>query len=193
MGARWCSTGRAGRLLAASTVSCGLLSGAVACAAGTADRPRSVPGSHVAGTVRPEVPARPSTAPLASDVLAAYRRFWTVAESLRSRPPATWRSALAEVAAEPLLSRVHSGLLAERESGVEEYGSVVPQPRVVALDGHRAAVVDCQDASGSGEIDAATGLPRSVGSARTPVSATLVRGRDGRWRVSDARYLDGGC
>jgi hypothetical protein len=138
----------------------------------------------------------PAAAPAggeASTVAAAYRRFWAVSVGLDRRPRDQWRPALAAVATEPLLGRVYDGLVGQRESGVVEYGGVVPHPSVVAVGVGRASVLDCQDASRSGELDLDTGLPRTVGSARTPVAATLVRGGDGEWRVAEARYLDGGC
>jgi hypothetical protein len=100
---------------------------------------------------------------------------------------------LAAVAAEPLLSRVLNGLDAQLTRGIRQYGLVKPRPRVVGLTARSASVVDCQDASGSGVLDVDTGLPRSRGADRTPVSAALVRGADGVWRVSEARYLDGPC
>jgi hypothetical protein len=126
-------------------------------------------------------------------VLAAYRRFWWVASRLDSRPQPQWRPLLAAVTAEPLLSRVLSGLEAETRAGHRQYGVVLLRPTVVDADAERASIVDCQDASRSGLTDVDTGLAVTVGSARTAVTAVLTRDHNGTWRVSDARYLQDPC
>jgi hypothetical protein len=126
-------------------------------------------------------------------VATAYRRFWVVAATLAGLPAGRWTSALSTVATEPLLTQVYDGLLAQRTAGRRDYGVVVPHPSVVVLQGGRASVLDCQDASRSGELDLDTGLPRTAGNARTPLAGTLARGSDGRWRVSQLRYLDSSC
>jgi hypothetical protein len=123
----------------------------------------------------------------------AYRQFWAVAITVDSRPVRDWRPALADVAAEPLLTRIYDGLRALRAAGRRQYGSVVVHLRVLEVRSRRASVVDCQDASRTGELDLQTGVPRTVGSASTPVAAALVRGRDSQWRVCEARYLEGTC
>jgi len=125
--------------------------------------------------------------------LAAYRSFWSAASTVDSRPEGLWRAILGEVAAEPLLTRVLAGLRAEAVAGHRQYGMALPRPTVVRAERGRASIVDRQDASGSGVLDAATGLPVSVGAPRTPIAASLVRDRWGMWRVSDARYLQGPC
>jgi hypothetical protein len=128
-----------------------------------------------------------------SAVVVAYRRFWVVAPRVEALPRPQWRRALARVAVDPLLTHVYEGLRAELASGSREYGMVVLHPTVVELRAGRALILDCQDASRSGVLDIATGLPRTVGDSHTPVAATLVRGRDGAWRLSEARYLPGPC
>jgi hypothetical protein len=136
-------------------------------------------------------PSRPPAARPAVD--AAYRRFWDIAQTLDQHPEDQWRALLSQVAAEPVLTRILDGLQSRTRAGYRQFGVVVPRAVVVDLSGDRASVLDCQDASRSGEIDTATGLVATVGRPRTPVSASLVRGGDGRWRVSEARYLDGDC
>lgn len=61
------------------------------------------------------------------------------------------------------------------------------------LDGARAVVTDCQDASHSGQADATSGEPRTVGVARNLTAGTLERGPDGTWRVTRIDYPGGGC
>jgi len=159
-------------------------------------------GASPVSPVSPAAPAPPVVGPAAAAdgnagdraaVAGAYRRFWAVASTVDSQPRPVWRARLAAVAAEPLLSRMLSGFDAQTAAGSRQYGTVVTHPVVVRSDAARASIVDCQDASGSGLLDTATGLPSTVGSARTPVAATLLRGPTGGWRVSEARYLDGSC
>jgi hypothetical protein len=166
----------------------------------------SVPGAqpHPGARPHPDTQPHPDAQPQAvaqphrgtqppGQILAAYQRFWLVAQRLDQQPPAHWPDLLAPVAAEPLLSRLLAALAGRVRAGYRQYGEVRVRPRLVAVHPDRASVLDCQDAGGAGEIDTATGLPTEVGAQRTPVAATLVRGSDAGWRVSDARYLPGDC
>ncbi len=126
-------------------------------------------------------------------VESAYRRFWLVAATVDSRPEPVWRAALASVAADPLLTQIYEGLRQMRSAGERQFGTVVVHPMAIEIQGERASVIDCQDASAAGNLDVDTGLPTTVGSAHTSVAAALVLGADGRWRVFQARYLDGTC
>lgn len=126
-------------------------------------------------------------------VAAAYGRFWSTVYGLDDQPLDRWPALLAAVTADPLLPKLLKGMRAQRSSGVREYGSVVPRPVTVDVRGDVASLLDCQDASGAGEAYVDSGLPKTVGQARMPFAAALRRGADGRWRVSEARQLDGGC
>jgi hypothetical protein len=181
----------------------GLLGVAIAisaCAAGTPARTgeRSATAGRQAHP-EPRTPAATTRGPLPASgddraaVVAAYLRFWQVAQHVDAHPQSQWAYLLAPVVAEPLLSRLTAALRARIQAGYRQFGDVRPRPALVELAAGHASVVDCQDASASGEIDTSTGLPTNIGQPRTPVAATLSRGADGRWRVSDARYLDGGC
>lgn len=123
----------------------------------------------------------------------AYLRFWTVTATLTDLPAGEWWARLATVAADPLLTDVYDGLRTQQAEGRRDYGTVMPHPTIVASTAGQASVVDCQDASRSGELDVASGLPVSTGKARTPLAGTVMRGRDGRWRVSQLHYLDSDC
>ncbi len=128
-------------------------------------------------------------------VEAAYRQFWVLEASFDSRyPAARWRAVLSAVAADPVLTRLLDGAAAQQRQGIRIYGQAVPRPAIPAIGGRAAVrVADCQDDSRTGQADARTGRPRSVGVARTPVVAVVVRGQDGRWRVSDVHYVGGRC
>lgn len=123
----------------------------------------------------------------------AYRKFWTVAQAVDRQPPARWRPILATVAGEPLLDDLLDNLASNRDHGTVQYGTVTPRATVAQLLADRASVVDCQDASGSGEVDRETGAIQRIGAARTSVTAVLQRGADGVWRVTEARYRPDPC
>jgi hypothetical protein len=128
-------------------------------------------------------------------VETAYRRFWLIEAVFDSRyPQSRWASVLAQVAVDPILTRLVDGAVVQHRNGVRVYGQVLPRPTIPAVNGARSVTItDCQDDSHTGQADAVTGEPRSVGIARTPVTAKLVRSADGAWRVSDVRYTGGRC
>ena len=157
-------------------------------------------GAAVAGSTNPGSPPTPSAAAtitdLADDRDAAsdgYRRFWVVAYTLDAHPVTEWSSRLGTVATEPLLPKLLDALRAQRASGIREYGRVLPRLVTVEIQGDVATIFDCQDASGAGEAQTDTGLPKTVGNARTPIAASMRRGPDGEWRVSEAKELDRSC
>lgn len=153
----------------------------------------------------PSTPSAPGTTPPQSSessststneraaVEAAYRLFWSVSWDVDKQPPARWRSLLASVSVDPQLTRLYAGTKAQRAAGIRLYGQVVPRPSVGRIAGGRAEVTDCQDASHAGQADARTGAPKTVGVARAPVTASVVRGSDGGWRVAEVRYRGGSC
>ena len=130
----------------------------------------------------------------AASVERAYRRFWATAQAVDRRPPEQWRTVLSTVTGEPLLDELLDGLAEQRDDGIVMYGTVEPRPTVAQIAGGRATVMDCQDASRSGELDSATGAIERVGAARTAVAAVLrYDTRAGAWKVTEARYLDEPC
>lgn len=161
-------------------------------AGGHAGGPTTGPAATDAAPDTPK-PAPPGRSSDLSGVVLAYRRFWAVAQTVDQRPPGQWRPILAQVAGEPLLDQLLNGFTAARAHGTIQYGTVDPRPTVADLTTDRASIIDCQDASGSGEIDRYTGTVQKVGSARTLVAAVVTRDHTDRWVVTDARYLPGSC
>jgi hypothetical protein len=152
----------------------------------------SLPGSTASGTSA----ATPTTgAAEQAAVERAYREFWRLQAVFDSRyPESQWRQVLGRVAVDPELTRSVSGARLQHRQGIRVYGQVYPRPTVLPVNGRALATVrDCADASHAGQAEASTGRPRSVGIARMPLLATLVRGGDGRWRVSDLRFPGGAC
>ena len=155
-----------------------------------ADTSSSPEASSVGAPAGPAGPA-PRTA---AAVERAYRQFWATAQAVDQRPPERWRPILSTVAAEPLLDQLLDGLADQRRNGTVMYGTVIPRPTVAQIARGRATVMDCQDASRSGELDADTGAIQRVGTARTPVAAVLRYDAQARaWRVTEARYLAEPC
>lgn len=126
-------------------------------------------------------------------VLNAYRRFWTVASEVGREPASRRRIRLEPVATDPFLSELLDGLAEQQNRGAVDFGAVQLRPTIATLTPTRASVLDCQDASRSGEADRATGAVLSVGSSRTAFTATLTRDAAGRWKVTHARYLRDPC
>src|SRR5205823_5802612 len=121
-------------------------------------------------------------------------RFWPVAWNIDKSPQARQRSLLAAVAADPVLTRLLSTARIQTRQGITRYGAVIPRIVSVRFAGpDRASLVDCQDASHAGQADRRTGRAKTVGVARSPVDAELVRAGDGTWRVADVRYTGGSC
>ncbi|GAA2779271.1 hypothetical protein [Crossiella cryophila] len=128
-----------------------------------------------------------------SSIRSAYQEFWQVAGTIDKQPESEWQSRMSTVAADPQLRRTVQGLGLLREQAVVLYGSTTARITSVELDGDRATVQDCQDGSKAGQADAKTGKPKTVGVERNPVTATMQRGTDGRWRVSDVVFGGGAC
>ena len=168
---------------------------------GTAQQGNSKSASPPASatTAAPFEPSAASTAGReAADraaVEAAYRDFWVVSWTFdRHYPESQWAGVLGRVAAEPELSLILANTRMQRRHGITLYGRMVPHPTVQPINGaKRATVRDCQDAHLGGQADAKTGRPRTIGVRRNPVTAVLVRGSDGRWRVSGVTYPGGSC
>lgn len=123
----------------------------------------------------------------------AYVRFWSVSWTIDQLPQERWRPTLEPVASEPLLTRLVEATRIQQEHGIKLYGDVYARVADVQVHGDRAEVRDCQDASKSGQADATTGKPRTVGVARNPIKGTLLRDGAGAWLVVSIEYPGGTC
>jgi hypothetical protein len=136
----------------------------------------------------------PITSP---DILAAervYREFLDVDVSFARLPEPRWRPILGRVATDPQLSFAIAVSRQQRRNGIALYGRPVPRsPKVTLAGGRKATLRDCTDFSHTGQADAKTGKPKTVGVARTPLEVTLLKGSDKRWRVSAVEFLGGKC
>jgi len=155
--------------------------------------PPSTGGIVATATSRPPSSPPTTAADERAAVEAAYRKFWAVSWRLDTQPEAHWRQVLSAVAADPELTRILEGTRAQKNRGITRYGEVISRPTVVSISGASARVRDCQGADKSGQADVRTGRHLTVGVARNPLTGSLARGADGRWRVSDIRTGSGRC
>jgi hypothetical protein len=121
-------------------------------------------------------------------VIDAYRRFWAVASTVDSQSQPRRRTLLAAVAAEPLLSRLLSGLEAQRAAGDRQYGVVITHPIVVWIEAdqnvhrgllgreqvrtaghHDRTAHDCRLSPHAGRCNNAARAGRSLASGRRPL------------------------
>jgi hypothetical protein len=189
------------RVRATAAVSCLVLVAGVmlgGCDGGATTQAGSSPAATDATPTASTPPATPTADREAADrsaVEAAYRQFWVVVVTFDQRyPEREWPTVLGRVAVDPELGLVLASTRQQRRNGIKVYGSVIPRPTVLPINGsNRAQVTDCQDASKSGQADAKTGQPRTVGVPRNPVTAVLVRRADGRWRVSSIKHPGATC
>lgn len=155
--------------------------------------PTSASGVATTGVARTTVSSTPDGADRAA-VEAAYRGFWPVVASFAQLPDSRWQAALGQVATARQSALTISLTRTQRRNGIAVYGQPVPRaPQAVFSGPGRAMVRDCADFSRTGQADAGTGRPKTVGVARNPVRVTLVRGSDGRWRVDEVEYPGGTC
>lgn len=189
------------RRASARWVTCGLAAVAAVISAcqtspdmAPARRGSSGPPTPAVERLSPRATLAPPTAVDRAAVEAVYRRYWQVSRTMdRDYPPRLWRRVLSEVAVDPARGIVLARAAEQTRNKVILYGTVAPRPVVILQGRARARVSDCQDASGAGQADARTGRRRTVGVARNPVTAVVVRGQDGRWRVASVSYLGGSC
>lgn len=125
-------------------------------------------------------------------VVAAYDEFWERTHSVPHDSESTWDDEMAEVAVDPQLSITLQGMRLAKQRGSTSYGDVTSRVAAVDINGDQATVVDCQDASKSGQKDAKSGKKKTVGVERNPVKARMHRD-DGQWKVAEISYPGGDC
>ncbi|MFD8497749.1 hypothetical protein [Amycolatopsis sp. NPDC059657] len=165
-----------------------VVAGLVGCSGSPAQKPEP-------GTANTSVPPLPTSSVATDDRLAvetAYREFWNRLDRVPTLDESQWRSTLTEVAADPQLTITLDALGQQKRSGITGYGTETARILSVDVSGQSATVKDCQDASQSGQADAKTGKPKTVGVPRNPIAASLIR-TDGGWKVSQITYPGGTC
>ena len=121
-----------------------------------------------------------------------WRQFNALLFSIESLPADQVEPAIAAVAVDPIASRLRATNAQFRAQNKAGFGAVIssitwPQP----INGADTAVLmDCQDGSQAGIMDATTGSRLVVGTKNTSFRGTLVRTPAG-WRVQNGELLEG--
>jgi hypothetical protein len=125
-------------------------------------------------------------------VIAAYRASWSAFEgALADANPSA--PALAATMTDSQLEGVKANLLADQQQGVVGKGPTTLHPKVTAVLGTAATVVDCAY-SATELVYKATGkpVPPVTPPENDGVTATLVLS-GGAWKVSKQTVTDGKC
>jgi len=156
--------------------------------------------SSTATTVRPKS-TKPTTTtsssttttdPAAASVLSAYRASSAAFEqALATANPAD--PALAAAMIDPQLQSVKANLLADQRQGIVGRGTVTLHPKVVAISGSTATVVDCVYST-SELVYKASGkpVPPVTPPENDGIRATLVL-TGGAWKLAKQTVSEGLC
>ena len=133
-----------------------------------------------------------TTDPASSAVLSAYRASSAAFEqALATANPAD--PALAAAMIDPQLQSVKANLLADQRQGIVGRGTVTLHPKVVAISGSTATVVDCVYST-SELVYKATGkpVPPVTPPENDGIRATLVL-TGGAWKLAKQTVTEGSC
>jgi len=178
--------GLAGLLLGA----CG---GGGSASSATTVRPRPTSSTSAPVSSSTTDPASSSTTdPASSAVLSAYRASSAAFEqALATANPAD--PALAATMIDPQLQSVKANLLADQRQGIVGRGTVTLHPKVVAISGSTATVVDCVYST-SELVYKATGkpVPPVTPPENDGIRATLLL-TGGAWKLAKQTVTEGSC
>lgn len=125
------------------------------------------------------------------DIARTWSALWSQSWPVDQLPASQWRPALGQVASGPLVDQLVQRKTTDFARGMRLYGQIQPQITGIRVTDGQATVIDCQDDSHAGQADA-SGAPKTVGVAGTPVLGTLTRTEAG-WRVTHIDYSGGRC
>lgn len=181
------------RLGAAATALAAAL--AVAGCGGDSDKKVTPPpASADEGGSAPPAPASPNTPETA--VRTAYIDSYKAARSALDGPPEQIRGILGRYFAGDYLDAVVRSVLLSQQQQLAPWGDgVAVHVNKLTVNGDKATLDDCQDASNAGLKSRKTGkvVPGSVGTDAQRVVAELTRGDDGQWRLTDAKKYRKRC
>ncbi|ABS06099.1 hypothetical protein [Kineococcus radiotolerans] len=129
-------------------------------------------------------------------VLEGYNAYWTTYDATAAQPSpdkAVVSQALTPVAVDPALDTSVNDIVNAALAGQKAYGNYVVDPKTPVFQNEEhteALVTDCIDSSQSGWEDATTGQKLTVGVPAVSSKATLVKGDDGTWRMSQVTFDD---
>lgn len=117
-------------------------------------------------------------------VRQSYSRYWAVLPEAEHAAEERRRQLLASYATNPQLSTLLRNIKNLHTKHQTSWGYAVVHIESVRVKAGEATVRDCQDSSHAGLMDTRTGKKTSLGVPKDPLSATLVRGTDGQWRIN---------
>jgi len=129
-------------------------------------------------------------------VLKDYTAYWSTydATAAQASPDkAAVTKTLSAVAADPALTSSVNDIVNAALAGQKAYGSYLVHPKTPVFQNEQnteALVTDCIDSSKSGWANASTGDPLTVGVPAVFSKATMVKGADGIWRMSQVTFDD---
>lgn len=159
----------------------------------------STPSSSQSSTVSPPSSSAPvvTTASIEQTVQKAWLGYWKVALSFESAFNASqWSKAIDGVAVNPIRNQLVVGASKDRAENLVGYGYIVSRPywpTPPSAGSETVVMGDCFDGTHAGLKFKTTGKTHSVGTPRTNVHATLVKGADDKWRVEQIEYLKASC
>lgn len=165
----------------------------IATAAGCNGDSKGVGVQPVPTSTSPVATATP-TPSVQDQILTQYRAFWARLTPVSRMPAASRRAALSAFTVDPELRSLLAGMAATDAKGRVFYGADVTRATQASInpDGSRAVIDDCQDSSGAGDADKATGKKLTYGSRRNHVVTTMSR--DGStWKVYFVSYSKTTC
>jgi len=154
----------------------------------------SSPGSSSAGLGASSVSPSTSEVAVRASVADAWFNYWRVYDDMSNKyAQAQWPALAAGIAVDPIKSQVLTALNADKIIDVVTYGVPIHHVYwpVVIGDGKVAQLGDCMDSSHYGSMFRKTGQKRTVGLAKINTMASLVKGPDGKWRLSQIAYFTG--
>ncbi|WP_433432252.1 hypothetical protein [Nonomuraea sp. CA-141351] len=164
-------------------------------AAATACRSRDASSGASPATTNTASPAAQGKAAVPEEqaVATAYRNLYVSGQQAERTSPERRRPLLANVATQPLLDRMVRGIAALQATGRVTWGNPVLHTFDVKVNGDKASLHDCQDATETGQADAKTGERLTHGTTDTHLVVTFRKGEDGAWRASTLEQVDGPC
>jgi hypothetical protein len=141
----------------------------------------------------PPVRATAFSAPVQDKVRADYLAFWEASERSTRMPPEQIQAALLSTGWYRTFQVRQIRAMQSRHQ--EPWGEVVHHIGAIQVTGGRARVPDCQDASAAGLANNRTHalIEDTRGPKKRNLIASLILGRDGRWRVDGLKQFRKPC
>ncbi|MBD3147062.1 hypothetical protein [Microbispora bryophytorum] len=128
-------------------------------------------------------------------VVEAYTAYWPASTRAVTLPREEARRLLSQYETDDQVEGELKGIARYQEMDREGWGEVVVHVKKVTVKGDTATVLDCMDASRTGEADSRTHklIPGTLSTPYFSVEATMRRGADGRWRILQKKALESKC